>query len=168
MSLHQTTEVEATHETLDLIEEFLEANGWQHEREDDEDAVQCICPTRWGDMGALFALRRDPDALHFSLTLDIKPQVARRAALAELVLMANERLWLGHFDFWVEENVILFRHALPLLDRVAPSAGEIRAVMAAASDSAERFVPAFNFVIWAGKSPREAMDAVMFETMGEA
>jgi hypothetical protein len=29
-------------------------------------------------------------------------------------------------------------------------------------------VPAFNFLIWAGKSPREAIDAVMFETQGEA
>lgn len=167
MALYQSRTTETALEALDFIEEHLEANGWQHER-DEDDAVQCICPTRWGDMGALFALRRDPDALHFSVTLDVKPQPGKAQAIAQLVMMVNERLWLGHFDYWAEESVILFRHALPMLDRDVPSGGEIRALMAAAVDSCERFVPAFNFLIWAGKSPEEAMSAAMFETLGEA
>ena len=32
----------------------------------------------------------------------------------------------------------------------------------------ERFFPAFQFVIWGGKGASEALDASMFETMGEA
>ena len=32
----------------------------------------------------------------------------------------------------------------------------------------ERFYPAFQFVIWGGKSPVEAMTAAMLETEGEA
>lgn len=160
-------EIEETLEALDLIEEYLETNGWQHEREDD-DAVQCIVPSRWGEMGGLFAYRDEPPALHASVTLDLKPQTAKRAAIAELVMLMNERLWLGHFDFWADEGVILFRHALPMLERETPSGGEIRSVMAAAVDAIDRFVPAFNFVVWAGKSPREAVEAALFETVGEA
>ncbi len=168
MSLSRHEVQPDSQEAIDLIEEYLETNGWAHERDDEDEAVQCICPTRWGDMGALFAIRRDPDAVHFSVTLDVKPNPGKRSAIAELVMMCNERLWLGHFDYWMEEGVIIFRQAMPLLDRAAPSGGEVRAVMAAAVDSVERFVPAFNFLIWAGKSPRESIDAVMFETMGEA
>ena len=67
-----------------------------------------------------------------------------------------------------DDAVILFRHTLPMLDRSEPEAGEVRAVIAAATDAINMFVPAFNFVIWAGKTPREAMDAAMFETDGEA
>ena len=93
---------------------------------------------------------------------------ARRQAIAELVMMANERLWLGHFDYWADEGVIIYRHALPMLDRVEPEAGEVRAVMAAGLDAVNMFVPAFNFAIWAGKSPREALEAALFETAGEA
>jgi hypothetical protein len=37
-----------------------------------------------------------------------------------------------------------------------------------AVSAAERYYPAFQFVIWAGKSAREAMDAALFETAGEA
>ena len=32
----------------------------------------------------------------------------------------------------------------------------------------ERFYPAFQFVIWGGKSPLEALTAAMLETEGEA
>ncbi|WP_084398071.1 type III secretion system chaperone family protein [Henriciella aquimarina] len=152
---------------LDLVEACLESAGWEHQR-DEESTLQCIAQSRWGEMGALFASRIEPPALHFTLTLDLKPTRARQQAIAKLVLMANERLWLGHFDYWIEDGVMLFRHTIPMLDRLEPDPGEIRAVLAAATDAVNMFVPAFNFVIWAGKSPEEAIDAALFETDGEA
>ena len=44
----------------------------------------------------------------------------------------------------------------------------LRGVQKRHARAVDRFVPAFNFLIWAGKSPEEAMDAAMFETDGEA
>ena len=41
-------------------------------------------------------------------------------------------------------------------------------ILAAALDAADQFLPAFNFVVWAGKSAEEAVAAVVFETAGEA
>jgi len=37
-----------------------------------------------------------------------------------------------------------------------------------ALDSCERYYPAFQFVIWAGKPARDALEAAMFETAGQA
>jgi len=153
---------------MEMIESCLAVAGWDFQRDEDDGAVQCIAATRWGDMGGMFTSRREPPALHFSITLDVKPTAARRSQIAELVMMANERLWLGHFDYWADEGVIIYRHALPMLDRIEPEAGEVRAVLAAGLDAVNMFVPAFNFVIWAGKTPVEAMEAAMFETAGEA
>ncbi len=153
---------------MELVESCLAIAGWEFQRDEDDHTLQCVAATRWGDMSGLFAARREPPALHFSITLDVKPTSARRAQIAELVMMANERLWLGHFDYWADEAVIIFRHALPLLDRAEPDSGEVRAVLAAGLDAVNTFVPAFNFVIWAGKTPTEAMEAAMFETAGEA
>jgi hypothetical protein len=153
---------------MELVETCLAAAGWDFQRDEDDDTLQCLAQSQWGEMGGMFAVRQNPPALHFSITLDVKPTAARRAAISELVLMANERLWLGHFDYWLEEGVLIFRHALPLLDRVEPEAGEIRAILAAGMDAVNMFVPAFNFVIWAGKSPAEALQGALFETSGEA
>lgn len=166
LNLDPTPTIEA--DALDLVEACLSETGWEFQHDEDDNTIQAIASSRWGDMGSMFALRQQPPALHFSITLDVKPTDARRTAIAQLVMMANERLWLGHFDFWIDEGVILYRHALPLLDRNEPESGEIRAMLAAGMDAVNMFVPAFNFVIWAGKSPREALEAALFETAGEA
>ena len=89
-------------------------------------------------------------------------------SISELLRRMNERLWLGHFDYWTDEGVAVFRHTIPMLDRISPDPGEIAAVLAAALDAADQFLPAFNFVVWAGKSAEEAVTAVAFETHGEA
>jgi hypothetical protein len=41
-------------------------------------------------------------------------------------------------------------------------------VLGSALDSCERYFPAFQFVVWAGKPARDALDAALFETSGEA
>lgn len=165
LNLDRSQEFEA--DPLDVVEAVLEAAGWPCDR-DDEGTLQVVAETRWGDMGALFAYRPEPSAIHFSLTLDVKAMAAKRTAIAELVMLANERLWIGHFDFWAEDGVIIYRYTFPMEGREEVTHGEVRAVLAAAVSAADRFMPAFNFLVWAGKSPREAMDAVMFETQGEA
>ncbi|MEM7663018.1 MAG: YbjN domain-containing protein [Pseudomonadota bacterium] len=167
MSLSTLTFETDENETVEAIEQALAHTDWDYER-DESGGVQCIAATRWGEIGALFAVREEPAALHFSMTLDVKPQAAKQSVIGELILAINERLWLGHFDYWVDDHVILFRHTIPLGGRSAPSPTEVHAVMSAGLEAVERFVPAFNFVIWAGKSPAEALAAVMFETDGEA
>lgn len=152
---------------LDAVEQTLIAADWVCERSD-ETAIHCAAATRWGDCGGMFAWRDEPPSIHFTLTLDLRAPNSRRKALAELLALINEKLWLGHFDYWADEGVAAFRHTLPMIDRTSPETGEIAAVMAAALDAVEQFLPAFNFVVWAGKSPEEAMEAVMFETVGEA
>jgi hypothetical protein len=41
-------------------------------------------------------------------------------------------------------------------------------LLGTALDASERYFPAFQFVVWAGKPAREALDAAMFETHGHA
>lgn len=165
LELERTPDFEI--DPLDVVEAVLESANWPCER-DEEGTLQVVAETRWGDMGALFAYRPDPAVIHFSMTLDVKAMAAKRSAIAELVMLANERLWVGHFDFWADDGVIIFRYTFLMEGREEVSHGEVRAIMAAAVSAADRFMPAFNFLVWAGKSPKEAIDAVMFETHGEA
>jgi len=63
---------------------------------------------------------------------------------------------------------VMFRHALILAGGAAPSDRQCEATLGSALDSCERYFPAFQFVVWAGKSAREAMDSALFETSGQA
>ena len=62
----------------------------------------------------------------------------------------------------------MFRHALVLAGGVEAPAGNAKSLLDAALDACERYFQAFQFVVWAGKTAREALDAAMFETAGEA
>jgi protein gp37 len=53
--------------------------------------------------------------------------------------------------------------ALPPLNR--PLA---QALVESAIDECDRFYPAFQFVLWGGKTPREALEAAMVDAAGEA
>lgn len=167
MTQEVSSHTEAIENSLDLVEQELDAADWSYER-DGYNSVHCIAPTRWGDLGGVFTMREDPDALFFSVTLDVKPTPSRRNEINELLIRANEKLWLGHFDFWPIDGLILFRHTIPMAGRNEPEAAEISAIIAAATEAVERFTPCMNYVIWAGKTAEEAMQAALFETIGEA
>ena len=167
MSQLNSISAEFTDRAMDVVEQTLLAADWACERSE-EGMIHCASMTKWGEFGGMFAWRDEPASLNFSLTLDLRAPNAKQSAISELLRKINERLWLGHFDYWNDEGVAVFRHTIPMLDRIAPEPGEIAAVIAAALDAADQFLPAFNFVVWAGKSPTEALDAAMFETVGEA
>jgi hypothetical protein len=86
----------------------------------------------------------------------------------QLIGLVNEQMWVGHYDMWSAENVVMFRHALLLAGGAEPTQGQCEMLLKAAVDACERYFQAFQFVLWAGKSAREALDSVLFETEGEA
>ena len=92
----------------------------------------------------------------------------RQSDVHSLLAMVNERMWLGHFDLWIEDGVPMFRHAVLTRGGTGMHASQMEELIEIAITECERFYPAFQFVIWGGKAPGEAIAAAMLETMGEA
>jgi len=86
----------------------------------------------------------------------------------QLIGLVNEQMWVGHYDMWSAENVVMFRHALLLAGGAEPTQGQCEMLLKAAVDACERYYQAFQFVLWAGKTPEDALAAILFETQGEA
>jgi hypothetical protein len=106
--------------------------------------------------------------LLFTLGFDLQAPKSRYDEAVKLAAQINENLWLGHFDVWSDDGTIIFRHAMPMIGREEISVGEVQAMLAAALDAAERFKPAFHFLILAGMAAQDAAGAALFETIGEA
>ncbi|GAB4132760.1 MAG: hypothetical protein Kow00104_18010 [Rhodothalassiaceae bacterium] len=63
----------------------------------------------------------------------------------------------------------MFRHATIADEESTGISGtHLATIVETALSECERFYPVFQFVLWGGKTPREALDAAMLETMGEA
>lgn len=152
---------------LDVVERLASGNDWSFERATD-DEITILVTGKWTDYQVSYTWMGDIEALHLACAFDMKVPELRLAEVQALIALINEQLWIGHFDVWTQNGVVMFRHALVLAGGVIASDRQCEALFGSALDSCERYFPAFQFVIWAGKSAREAMDSAMFETSGEA
>src|SRR5215468_3199483 len=152
---------------LEVVERVAATNGWSFERAG-EDEITIVAAGKWTDYRVSFTWMLDIEALHLACAFECKVPDHCRAEVLKLLSMINERMWVGHFDLWFEDGLIMYRHALVLTGGLAASAGQCESLLSTALDGCERHYPAFQFVLWAGKPAREALDAAMFETSGHA
>ncbi|MCZ6447787.1 MAG: YbjN domain-containing protein [Alphaproteobacteria bacterium] len=152
---------------IDLVERVIGANQWSHQRvSDDELAVEIAgC---WCDYRLFFAWHREAAAIHFSLALDMRVPKAKHGQVGVLLATINEKLWLGHFDLWSEDGLPMFRYAVLLRGTSGPSHAQIEELVNIAVSECDRFYPAFQFVIWGGKSVADAVACALIDPVGEA
>ena len=112
--------------------------------------------------------RREDRVLQLLSLPDIRVSREKLAEAYELLALVNEQLWLGHFDIWSQGNVLVYRHALMLGDDGLLSLDQAQTLVEIAIDECDRFYPAFQFVLWGDKSPRDALDSAMVDAAGEA
>lgn len=155
-----------TRNPIDLVERVATGKDWSCERRSVEE-VAVEVPGRWCDYGLYFAWSEELGALHFSCAFDMRIDAQRQAQVYELLAHLNERLWLGHFAIWMDEGIPMFRHTVQVTD-LAAARLVLEDLIAIAVAECERFYPAFQFVIWGGKSARDAIQAAMLDVMGEA
>lgn len=152
---------------VDVVENLASAHDWAFDRSA-EDEITIGVTGRWADYRVSITWMDELEALHIACAFDIRVPEPRLGEMRQLLGLLNGHIWVGHFDIWTEEGVVMFRHALLLSGGVEPSAAQCEALMSSALGACERYYQAFQFVIWAGRSAQEAFDAVSFETAGEA
>ena len=154
---------------LEVVERVASLNDWSFERAG-EDEITILVRGKWTDYQVSFTWMYDIEALHLACAFELKVPQARRNEMIELVARVNEQLWIGHFEMWASRGLVLFRHAALLEsdNEGTLSLDQAETLVEAAIDECERFYPVFQFVLWADKSPAEALAAALIETQGEA
>lgn len=152
---------------LDLVEKLAVANDWPFHRQSDEE-LACEISGQWCHYKMWFAWYPEMGVLHLSCAMDMKIPPKKTAGIWQLLALANEKLWLGHFEVWSEEGLPVFRHSSLFRESSGASVPLLEDLVEIAVNECERFYPAFQFVIWGGKDPQEALLAALLETEGEA
>ncbi len=151
---------------VDLMEPLALQHGWTCERTADNELTLTVAGS-WADYHISLNWRDDLETLHIACAFDFKVPENRLGEVYRLIALINEQLWVGHFDLWRQEGLIMFRQGLMLNGALATPA-QCEALLRAGLESCERYYQAFQFVVWAGKDARFALSSIMFETHGEA
>ena len=153
---------------LDLLEEMVSANDWIHDRSSEQELVVHVAG-QWCDYNICVVWQAEIQAMYFSCQLDVRVPKGRQLAVKELIVSANERLWLGHFDMCSEDGALLFRHTVPLRGvKGGASVEQLEDLVESAVLECERIYPALQMVVWGGYSVEEALTAALMDTVGEA
>ena len=156
-----------TQNPLDLLEELVSANDWSFERASPEEMLVEISG-RWCNYRLFFFWQDEISAMQFSCQFDMRVPANRRQAVSDLLCIVNERMWLGHFDVDSDEMSPMFRQTTLLRGAQGASIEQLEDLVDIALTECERFYPAFQFVIWGGKSAKEAVSAAILDTVAEA
>jgi hypothetical protein len=158
---------DAQYNPLDLAELVFMDRDWSFDRASDGELI-AETTGAWCKYHVWFTWQADCGGLTLSCSIESKFPKAMLPKVHALLAMANERIWLGHFDVCTEENTIVFRHSMLLRDGAGTTAEHLQEVLDIAVNECERFYPAFQSVIWGDKMPADAIQFALFETVGEA
>ena len=154
---------------IEILEQYFEARGWACERTAEGEIVASATGS-WAQYELRGVWRPEDQVLQFLAFPDIKVAPEKRLAIHEALGLINEQLWLGHFEMWSGSGLVVFRHStiLDARENDGLSLEQAEAIAEAAVEECERFYPVFQFVLWGGKSPGEAIAAALIDTHGEA
>jgi len=152
---------------LDLIETLASQRNWPFEREVD-DELSIVVAGKWADYHISLNWDDHLEGLHVVSAFDFKVPPMRRDEVTKLMAMINEQMWAGHFDLWAQEGMLMCRACLFLSGGAEANRQQCEALLQVSLEACERYFPAFQFTIWAGKTAAEALEASLLETAGEA
>ena len=158
---------ESPHNPLDLAEMVIMNRDWVFDRPADGELIAEV-NGQWCNYRIWFTWQEDSGGLTLSCALDSKLQKQSLPKVYALLALVNEKLWLGHFDINTEDTAVTFRHSLLLRDGAGTTADHLQELIDLAISECERFYPAFQSVVWGGKSPAQALEIALFETIAEA
>lgn len=158
---------ESMYNPLDIAELVVMDRDWVFDRLGDGELIAEVAGT-WCRYRVWFAWQEDTGGLTMSCSLETKFPRQMIAKIHSLLAVVNEKIWLGHFDVASDDMAITFRHSLLLRDGAGTCAQHLEELLDIAIEECERFYPAFQSVVWGGKSPAQAIELALFETIAEA
>ena len=152
---------------IDVVESIFAERSFEFERRALNEVVVEI-QGKWNNMLLFFAWEENMRCLHMSCLMDIESAIEDRSKIFELLALANEELWVGHFSYWTEQNMPVFKHSILLNDDENMLMAKISQVVDIAIRECERMYPVFKVVLTKGMNPKQALYPMLMETVGQA
>ena len=143
---------------IDTIEYIFSKDQVSCDRRKENELVAEV-QGKWDNMLIFFAYEEHMRCLHISCLLNIETVTVDRGKMFELLALLNENLWLGHFSYWSEQKMPIFKHSMIMQDNEELFLGKISKIIELAIMECERVYPIFNAVMRQNVSPVQALYA---------
>jgi len=163
--LHTADAVRAN--PLDVFERIAIAEHYEFERTSLEE-IHVIVPGQWADHNISLTWNATSESVQLFLIFEGRLPGGRTDDICRLMSLINERLSAGHFDFWNKNKAMVYRNSQSLRGGAPLKTEQAMDIIALALDAAERGYPACQYVIWAGKSPEDALTAALVDLAATA
>ncbi|MCP4393601.1 MAG: hypothetical protein GY804_04955 [Alphaproteobacteria bacterium] len=152
---------------IDVIEDIAIGRNWTIDRIAKNEATIDL-PDNEGGFAFFFAWSEHLEALHLSCSLsDLPIKDTDLPKVYEILATVNEKMWMGHFNFWKEEKVIMFRNS-SLIETDKHEQLKMSELVEIALDECNRFKPIFDLTLKYGMDTNEAIKCALLDPIGEA
>ncbi len=151
---------------IDVVENIFSSRSFELERRSINEVVVEV-QGKWNNMLLFFAWEANMQCMHLSCLMDIETKIEDRSKIFELLALVNEELWVGHFSYWTEQNIPVFKHSVILNDG-EDIESKISQIIDIAIKECERMYPIFKVVLTKGMDPKQALYPMMMTTVGQA
>lgn len=151
---------------IDVVENIFSSRSFELERRSINEVVVEV-RGKWNNMLLFFAWEANMQCMHLSCLMDIETKIEDRSKIFELLALVNEELWVGHFSYWTEQNIPVFKHSVILNDG-EDIESKISQIIDIAIKECERMYPIFKVVLTKGMDPKQALYPMMMATVGQA
>ena len=144
---------------LEVFARICIAEGYDHDRVDLNE-LHISLPGLWCEHEVSLTWNAATEQMQVFLLFEGRMPGGRSDDICRLMSLLNESLAAGHFDYWDKNRSLVYRDSASLRGGAKLGTEQGLDMLAHALDAAERGYPACQYVIWAGKSPEDALSLI--------
>ncbi|MBR6327964.1 MAG: YbjN domain-containing protein [Alphaproteobacteria bacterium] len=143
---------------IDILENIFGQKAFEWERRGLNEIVIEVSG-KWQDMLLFFAWEERLKCLHMSCLIDIENKLCDKNKMFELLALVNENLWLGHFSYWTEHDMPIFKHSIIVDGNDAAFEEKLAQMVDIALTECEQAYPVFQAVLVQNMDPKRVLFA---------
>ena len=147
---------------IDGFERIATAESYDYERLDLNELSLSV-PGYWRMHDLEFSWNVGLELLQIQLYFESHMPGGRSDDMCRLISLINECVMAGHFDYCDKHQSLRYRNTMSLRGGAPLNTAQAMDMIALALDAAERGYPACQYVVWAGKSPEDALTSALVD-----
>lgn len=152
---------------IDMVQLLAENQDWEFERIAD-DQISMAVEGQWRTYSITLAWSDYDETLRMVCTFEMEPPEQKIPALYHALNVVNDQCWSGSFTYWAAQQLMVYRYGMVVTDGHILGQDQIDSLIGSAVSNAERYYPAFQLVVWGGRTPEDALQIAIAETYGRA